>query len=135
MSIPIENHVSSMESENKSKDLNFKATELRLGLPGSESPKRDNSNGVKDLKFFPSGAKRVFCDTINGNSETWGFGSEVNLGKDCGFINSPKGVKVGSKILGSNAVKEAAPKSPKSVQEKKAMSSSNNGHGVAPAAK
>ncbi|XP_016459667.1 auxin-responsive protein IAA27 [Nicotiana tabacum] len=137
MSIPIENHVSSMESEKKSKDLNFKATELRLGLPGSESPKRDNSNGVKDLDFFPSGAKRGFCDTMNGNSETWSFGSEVNLGEDCGFINSPKGVKVGSKILGSNsnAVKEAAPKSPKPVQEKKAMSSSNNVHGVAPAAK
>ncbi|KAK4344266.1 hypothetical protein RND71_037360 [Anisodus tanguticus] len=44
------------------KDLNFKATKLRLGLPGSESPPL----GV--LKNFPSGAKRGFFDTINGNS-------------------------------------------------------------------
>lgn len=110
----------------ESKDLNFKATELRLGLPGSESP----SLGV--LKNFPSGAKRVFFDTMNGDYGTWGFGSEVEFAKNSGFV-SPKGVKVGNKILGSvcpesSSVKEAIPKSPRPVQEK-------NGHGVAPAAK
>ncbi|KAJ8527953.1 hypothetical protein K7X08_015404 [Anisodus acutangulus] len=98
MSIPIEEHdyigisekscVSSMDNN----DLNFKATELRLGLPGSESPPL----GV--LKNFPSGAKRGFFDTINGNSGTWVFGSDAN---NSGF-SSPKGVKVlGNKILGS----------------------------------
>ncbi|PHT60901.1 hypothetical protein T459_35250 [Capsicum annuum] len=60
----------------ESKDLNFKATELRLGLPGSESP----PNGV--LKNFPSGAKRGFLDT-------WDFGSEVDFAKNSGFISSP----------------------------------------------
>ncbi|KAK4343434.1 hypothetical protein RND71_036528 [Anisodus tanguticus] len=135
MSIPIEEHdyigisenscVSSMDN----KDLNFKATELRLGLPGSESP----PFGV--LKIFPSGAKRGFSDTINGNSGTWVFGSEAKIS---GF-SSPKGVKVGTKILDSvmvsNAVKEATPKSPRTVQEKKTLISSTNGHGITPAAK
>ncbi|XP_059276810.1 auxin-responsive protein IAA27-like [Lycium ferocissimum] len=134
MSIPIEEHnyigiskensekscVSSMES----KDLNFKATELRLGLPGSESPKNKNENSLGVLKNFPYGAKRGFSDTINGNSGTWGFGSEAK--------NS---VKVGTKILDS--VKEATPKSPRKVQEKMSLVSStnNNGHGVAPTVK
>ncbi|XP_016540498.1 auxin-responsive protein IAA16 isoform X1 [Capsicum annuum] len=119
----------------ESKDLNFKATELRLGLPGSESP----PNGV--LKNFPSGAKRGFLDT-------WGFGSEVDFAKNSGFVSSPK---VGNKILGSvcnessssskqcvvasNVVKEAIPKSSGQGEEKKAVVSSTNGHGVAPAAK
>lgn len=124
-----------------SKDLNFKATELRLGLPGSESPqddKNDYSHGV--LKIFPSGAKRVFSDTINGDSRTWGFGSEVDFDKNSGFIVSPK---IGNKILGSvctessskELVKEATPKSPRPVEEKKPLVSSTNRHGVAPAAK
>ncbi|CAN4096340.1 unnamed protein product [Withania somnifera] len=128
----------------ESKDLNFKATELRLGLPGSESP----SLGI--LKIFPSGAKRGFFDTINCDSGTWGFGSEVDFVKSSCFV-SPKGVKVGNKILGSvcpesssnsqqpvvvcNAAKEAIPKLPRPVQEKKSLVSSTSSHGVAPAAK
>ncbi|MCD9644716.1 hypothetical protein HAX54_033138 [Datura stramonium] len=167
MSIPMEEHdyigisegnsdkscVSSMDSEKESKDLNFKATELRLGLPGSESPPDKNDYPLGVLKIFPSGAKRGFSDTMNGNSGTWVFGSEVDFSKNSGFI-SPKGVKIGTKILGSvcpesssshshsqqsvmvsNSVKEATPKSPRPVQEKKPQLSSTNGHGVAPAAK
>ncbi|XP_055801650.1 auxin-responsive protein IAA27-like [Solanum dulcamara] len=153
MSISIEEHdyigisegnsdkscVSSMDS----KDLNFKETELRLGLPGTESPQDKNDYPLGVLKIFPSGAKRVFSDTINGDSGTWGFGSEVDFAKNSGFIVSPKGVKVGNKILGSvcnessskQSVKEATPKSPRPVEEKKSLISSTNSHGVAPAAK
>ncbi|KAI3801935.1 hypothetical protein L1987_30054 [Smallanthus sonchifolius] len=41
------------------KDLNLKATELRLGLPGSESPERVAVN-----KNLVAGAKRGFSDTV-----------------------------------------------------------------------
>lgn len=83
--------VSSLSDENKS-NLNLKATELRLGLPGSQSPEREPklcllSSGKLDEKpLFPllpsndgicssmqkniaSGNKRGFSDTIDGLSE------------------------------------------------------------------
>ncbi|XP_021832489.1 auxin-responsive protein IAA9-like [Prunus avium] len=83
--------VSSLSEEKKNK-LNFKATELRLGLPGSQSPEREPdlcllSPGKLDEKpLFPllpskdgicsssqknvvSGNKRGFADTMDGFSE------------------------------------------------------------------
>ncbi|CAA2999416.1 auxin-responsive IAA9 [Olea europaea subsp. europaea] len=83
--------VSNVCGENKN-NLNFKATELRLGLPGSRSPERDSdfsllSSGKLDEKqLFPllpskdgicslmqksivSGNKRGFSDTMDGFSE------------------------------------------------------------------
>ncbi|KAJ0074780.1 hypothetical protein Patl1_34246 [Pistacia atlantica] len=67
--------------------LNFKETELRLGLPGSRSPERktphgvslfgkdieNNTNGfcVTPLKNIVSGAKRGFSDAIDGSSGNW----------------------------------------------------------------
>nr|GEX47813.1 auxin-responsive protein IAA9-like [Tanacetum cinerariifolium] len=71
-------------------NLNLKATELRLGLPGSQSPERDpDSDNLDEKQLFPllpskdgicsgsqknvvSGFKRGFADTIEGN---WMFGS------------------------------------------------------------
>ncbi|PRQ48365.1 putative transcription factor interactor and regulator AUX-IAA family [Rosa chinensis] len=78
--------VSSLSEENKSK-FNFKATELRLGLPGSQSPERQSELCLLDEKpLFPllpskdgicsssqknvvSGNKRGFSDTMDGFSE------------------------------------------------------------------
>lgn len=78
--------VSSLSEENKSK-FNFKATELRLGLPGSQSPERQPELCLLDEKqLFPllpskdgicsssqknvvSGNKRGFSDTMDGFSE------------------------------------------------------------------
>ncbi|KAL5556663.1 hypothetical protein UlMin_038899 [Ulmus minor] len=82
--------VSNLSVENKN-NLNFKATELRLGLPGSQSPEREPelcllSPGKLDEKLLfpllPSkdgicssqknavlGNKRGFSDTMNGFSE------------------------------------------------------------------
>jgi auxin-responsive protein IAA len=83
--------VSSLSEENKN-NLNFKATELRLGLPGSQSPEREPelcllSSGKLDEKplfpLLPSkdgicsssqknvvlGNKRGFSDTMDGFSE------------------------------------------------------------------
>jgi auxin-responsive protein IAA len=133
----------SMEgSERKSGGLNLKATELRLGLPGSESPERDNGyplGVVKSMLGVSSGAKRGFSDAIDGSSGKWVFsgsgGSEAELGKG-GNLFSPRGSNsVGKGGLGSgsevnnqntgvggpvlkdgNAV---GPQSPKPLQEKK----------------
>ncbi|CAI9752969.1 unnamed protein product [Fraxinus pennsylvanica] len=83
--------VSNVSEENKS-NLNLKATELRLGLPGSRSPERDSdfillsSDKLDEKQLFPllpskdgicslmqksivSGNKRGFSDTMDGFSE------------------------------------------------------------------
>ncbi|XP_058186125.1 auxin-responsive protein IAA9-like [Rhododendron vialii] len=82
-------------SEDKKINLNLKATELRLGLPGSQSPERDpelsqvNSAKFEEKHLFPllpskdgvsaqpiktvvSGNKRGFSDTMGGISEMKG---------------------------------------------------------------
>ncbi|KAL8094042.1 auxin-responsive protein IAA27 [Apium graveolens] len=101
MSLQTEEKAPNMETN---KGLNLKATELRLGLPGSESPER-NSSEEKDGKngyshLVTSGAKRVFSDTINGVSGKWVFsgngGSDGEVPQNGGLF-SPRG---GAKILG-----------------------------------
>lgn len=80
-------------SEMKTNNLNLKATELRLGLPGSQSPGRDadadlaSSPCLDEKPLFPlipsstsqkiivSGNKRGFSDTIGEGS--WMFGSSA----------------------------------------------------------
>ncbi|KAK6927375.1 AUX/IAA domain [Dillenia turbinata] len=52
--------------------LNFKETELRLGLPGSESPERNLRNGFLNFKDFSSGFNEDFSKAVDG-SETWRF--------------------------------------------------------------
>ncbi|XP_019151378.1 PREDICTED: auxin-responsive protein IAA3-like isoform X2 [Ipomoea nil] len=133
--------VSSVESERKGKDLNLKATELRLGLPGSESPERDNGP-VGVLR-----AKRGFSDTINGGSGKWVFpgsgGSEADIPKGAALF-SPRGVNGAAKILcpaentthqSDVASKESSLPSPTPTQDQKPQLSSAPNHGVAPAAK
>ncbi|XWS29635.1 hypothetical protein CRYUN_Cryun24cG0046400 [Craigia yunnanensis] len=86
--------VSSLPKDNKN-NLNLKATELRLGLPGSQSPEREtelcllNSGKLDEKPLFPlipskdgicssspksvvSGNKRGFSDTMDGFSEVKG---------------------------------------------------------------
>ncbi|XP_057491620.1 auxin-responsive protein IAA9-like [Actinidia eriantha] len=93
--------VSSVSEDNKS-NLNLKATELRLGLPGSQSPERVpehsqlSSGKFEEKPLFPllpsndginassqktvvSGNKRGFSDTMGGFSEM--KGSAYNEGK------------------------------------------------------
>ncbi|KAI8553840.1 hypothetical protein RHMOL_Rhmol05G0047500 [Rhododendron molle] len=119
-----ENPNISSQTNDKNKGLNLKATELRLGLPGSESPEREFGLCVKGLF---SGAKRVFSDTLDGGSRKWVFtgsgGSDLDLAKNGGFF-SPKGISGGEvssqqSSMAANAVKEAVPQAPKLVQEKK----------------
>ena len=99
----------------KSSSLNLKETELRLGLPGSESPERkvslfgkdleDKHNGysLSPLKNLVSGAKRGFSDAIDGSSGNWAFsmsnGSEVDLVKGA-VLFSPRGGNGSGKALG-----------------------------------
>jgi auxin-responsive protein IAA len=72
--------VSSQQEENKCK-LNLKATELRLGLPGSQSPERESDICIDEkplFSLFPSvknvvsGNKRGFSDTVDMFSEVKG---------------------------------------------------------------
>lgn len=139
----------SMESSGKSSErnstgsrLNLKATELRLGLPGSESPERDDDDcGVEDkngfqlgvLKCLVSGAKRGFSDAIDGASGKWVYsgsgGSEVDLGKGVNLF-SPRALNAGKTLavsecknqpkgLAISTVKDGIPQSPKPLHEKK----------------
>ena len=159
--IGLSESVPSMESSGKSSEkkscsvLNLKATELRLGLPGSESPERDdglvesdldkNGYSLGVLKSLVTGAKRGFSDAIDGASGKWVFsgngGSDSDLVKG-GNLFSPRGVNNGgngktlawsecnnqSTGLTASSVKDGVPRSPKPLQEKKPQAS-------APAAK
>ncbi|KAL6224052.1 hypothetical protein ACLB2K_002908 [Fragaria x ananassa] len=124
----------SMEASDKggAAAWNLKATELRLGLPGSESPARDSVEDKTRFSLKPcvSGAKRVFSDAIDGASGKWVFsgsgGSEAELGKG-GSLVSPRGVNGGKGLAGSecksqpiSAVKDGVlPQSPNPLHEKK----------------
>ncbi|KAL3532474.1 hypothetical protein ACH5RR_005995 [Cinchona calisaya] len=147
---PMEKNSEKFANERKSntnKDLNLKATELRLGLPGSESPERE-TGALKVL--VSAGAKRGFADTINGGSGKWVFsgsgGSELDLANNGVLLFSPRGVAgvnngaaktvVGGaesccqqSFVSSCGGKETVPQSPKPALEKK------NSHAVAPSAK
>ncbi|XP_012469726.1 auxin-responsive protein IAA9 isoform X1 [Gossypium raimondii] len=87
---------SSVDSSGVSSNLNLKATELRLGLPGSQSPEREtelcllNLGKLDEKPLFPllpskdgicsssqknvvTGNKRGFSDTMDGFSEVKGY--------------------------------------------------------------
>ncbi|XP_031277719.1 auxin-responsive protein IAA27-like [Pistacia vera] len=153
-SSPCSTELNNNNSKNKT-CLNFKETELRLGLPGSRSPERktphgvslfgkdieNNTNGfcVTPLKNIVSGAKRGFSDAIDGSSGNWGLSingkSEADLCKG-GVLYSPRGGGLDDK---SKMIKEAAgvvPLSPKpTVPEKKNQVPAANEPSSAPAAK
>lgn len=132
----------SSERSSTGSRLNLKATELRLGLPGSESPERDEDDcGVEDkngfqlgvLKCLVSGAKRGFSDAIDGAAGKWVYsgsgGSETELGKS-GNLFSPRAINAGKTLAGSECnnqpkgvavatVEDGIPQSPKPLHEKK----------------
>ncbi|XP_071731286.1 auxin-responsive protein IAA8-like [Rutidosis leptorrhynchoides] len=109
------------DAKMKSNNLNLKATELRLGLPGSESPERESATAETSLDEKPlfmllpskdeisskvvSGNKRGFYDTIDGYSgstngfteRNWMFDSDASKGK----LNSNENVN--DKISSSGA--------------------------------
>lgn len=90
-----------------SKTLNFKATELRLGLPGSESPERKAVVDGKNNNLV-SGAKRGFSDAINGGSNKWGLsengGSDTSSLKNVGDDHDNKLQSSPCSVQGSPAV-------------------------------
>ncbi|KZV44597.1 hypothetical protein F511_30301 [Dorcoceras hygrometricum] len=123
---------SSIPEENKNK-LNLKATELRLGLPGCQSPERDSgftllsSGNLDEKQLFPlapskegicsvtqktvtSGNKRGFSDTVEGiNEGNWMLNGPVSdpEQKTNGSIKTETAAKKSqeciNKMNGSNA--------------------------------
>lgn len=88
----VDSSLSSLKSDDRKASLNLKATELRLGLPGSQSPERNqelcllSSSNLDEKPLFPlhpssdghcsslqkivvSGNKRGFSDAMNGFPE------------------------------------------------------------------
>ncbi|KAI3937717.1 hypothetical protein MKW92_036359 [Papaver armeniacum] len=95
-----------LEEKKKNNVMNMKETELRLGLPGSESPERNNNE--EKSKLYPLellkgfGGKRGFSEAIDGSSKWGGFGngSDVDLVKrESGGLFSPRNGG-GGKTLG-----------------------------------
>ncbi|RRT52831.1 hypothetical protein BHE74_00024234 [Ensete ventricosum] len=89
MTPPLEHdYIGLSERPDKLSSANLKDTELRLGLPGSDSPERVDGGGTGLTlglpKSFVSGSKRGFSDAIDGPRE-WGLPgvnrSEVEPGK------------------------------------------------------
>ncbi|KAL4335851.1 hypothetical protein GQ457_07G031710 [Hibiscus cannabinus] len=140
--------------------LNLKETELRLGLPGSQSPERklslfgqdletnDKSNGFagsSPLKNLVSGAKRGFSDAIDGSNGKWVFSmngkSDVELAKGAALASPRVGLdsKTNSQQAKTSAsvMKEVVgvPQSPKPVQDKNNLVPPVNDHAIAPASK
>ncbi|XP_023537439.1 auxin-responsive protein IAA9-like [Cucurbita pepo subsp. pepo] len=124
-----ESCMTATKSDENKPSLNLKATELRLGLPGSESPERDsdislrNSSQLDEKPLFPlhpsndglypsphkavvSGNKRGFSDAMNEFSE--------------GKYHSNLGLKPGSLLenLGSQMGKVKEASTQKVVQER-----------------
>ncbi|XP_059631217.1 auxin-responsive protein IAA8-like [Cornus florida] len=122
----------STTSDDNNRNLNLKATELRLGLPGSQSPGRDPSlcllgsakldekplfplhpskdNDLSSHKTVISGNKRGFSDAMDGFSE-----GKFLASSDVNVILSPRpspnlGVK-------SNTVKEISGTQPAKMKE------------------
>ncbi|CAL0322052.1 unnamed protein product [Lupinus luteus] len=124
-------------NSNNTSSLNFKETELRLGLPGCISPERksgtvvgvslfgiDLQNKHKNnvcsvatpLKNFVAGAKRGFSDAIDG--------SEVDMGKGSVLFSPNQTIKEVDNVI-----------IPQSVMEKNNQVAGTNEHAIAPDAK
>ncbi|GAB2269550.1 hypothetical protein Dimus_004469 [Dionaea muscipula] len=112
--------ISSASEETRS-SLNLKSTELRLGLPGSQSPERDsevsllNSSKLDEKLLFPlhlfrdesssslhkcivSGSKRGFSDVMTGFSE-----SKFHANPELDAVSSPRSISL--KETSAQAVK------------------------------
>ncbi|OAY53791.1 auxin-responsive protein IAA27 [Manihot esculenta] len=160
MSMPLDHDYIGLSSEVPSMEnsdakfsggsLYLKATELRLGLPGSESQERESGNSQLSIgvhsnnsssccnntnKSFVSGAKRGFSVAIHGGSVNWVLSGSAGPEPDF----SPLASNAGKVITGLDSVPtniDGLPQSPELVaQEKKNQFAGVNGYGVASASK
>ncbi|XP_068655562.1 auxin-responsive protein IAA9-like [Aristolochia californica] len=143
----VERSVFSIPSEKKETSLNLKATELRLGLPGSQSPPRDpelcplGTAKLDEKPLFPlaplqktvvSGNKRGFSDAMDGFPEgNFSANHGVNT-----ILSSRPPVNSGLK---TSSVKDQVAGPPSVLKDSAKVSrekmSSPNNTGSAPAAK
>ncbi|KAG0461376.1 hypothetical protein HPP92_021673 [Vanilla planifolia] len=93
---------SSSDKVKAGEGASLRETELRLGLPGSESPERKGklglTLGLQPSKSFPTCAKRGFYDAIDGNAK-WVFsgngGSQAEMEKGGGLFSPRAAVGCG----------------------------------------
>ncbi|XP_061359367.1 auxin-responsive protein IAA9-like [Gastrolobium bilobum] len=141
----VDSSVPSFSDESKS-NLNLKATELRLGLPGSQSPERDSdlcltsSTQFDEKPLFPSkpavlGNKRGYSDAINGFSE-----DKLLVRSEVNAMLKPSSVleNVGAQQAKAKEVATAkvSLERPHAVNESRpSLNGSANNHSSAPATK
>lgn len=159
----VDSSVPSAVSDESKTNLNLKATELRLGLPGSQSPERNpelcllSSTKLDEKPFFPlhpsndghctstpknilSGNKRGFSDAMDGFSGgNFLSNSEVNV-----LLSPRPSVKPGS-VLENHGTQPAKPKDtasakvgqerPHATNETKPNHNSSGNNSSAPATK
>ncbi|CAI0543398.1 unnamed protein product [Linum tenue] len=116
--------------------MNLKATELRLGLPGSESPERDDGSsaelciGLPSSKSSVSRPKRGFSVAIHGGSGNWVFSPGAG-GPDNNF-SSPRNNPAAANSEQAPKDGGLPPQSSPATEKKKAQAA---GSGAGPASK
>ncbi|XP_039031649.1 auxin-responsive protein IAA27-like isoform X2 [Hibiscus syriacus] len=126
----------SSDANDKKNGLRLKDTELRLGLPGSNSPEREvHDQNVLSLKSFVSGAKRGFADALDGGVK-WVFSRGSGGGSEGLFSPRRGGNNNGGNDLsgpdsglGGPVSKDGDAQNPLVVQEKKCQVASGSSHG------
>ncbi|KAK8644934.1 hypothetical protein V6N13_118793 [Hibiscus sabdariffa] len=123
---PLPSMEKSSDTNDKKNGLRLKDTELRLGLPGSDSPEReDHDQNVLSLKSFVSGSKRGFSDALDGGRK-WVFPGGSGGGSEGLFSPRRSGNNNGGNDLSEpdsgldgSVSKDGAAHKPLVVQEKK----------------
>ncbi|KAL9229513.1 hypothetical protein vseg_004973 [Gypsophila vaccaria] len=147
-------NVSSLSEDSSKANLNFKATELRLGLPGSQSPERDpelcllSSSKLDEKPLFPltplkdgkvavSGSKRGFSDTMEKTTAEGSYmfkssGHDSNTPKPLVQGVGPGNASLNAMLNSRSGPNSGAPKAPLKTAQELPGSNSNT---AAPAAK
>ncbi|XP_042434098.1 auxin-responsive protein IAA17-like [Zingiber officinale] len=125
--------------------LNLKETELRLGLPGSDSPDRDGKVGLTlellPPKSFFTGGKRGFTDALDAGAGKWGLaacggGSEKEMSNGSALFSPRRdGAGCGKTAVLGSASKDLGTKVSGHDSKLSVGNSDENQRETAPAAK
>ncbi|KAK3021478.1 hypothetical protein RJ639_047650 [Escallonia herrerae] len=115
----------STSSEDNSASLNLKATELRLGLPGSQSPERDPKLGLMSSTTF---SERSLFPLHSLKDDTYSFSQKVVVsGSKRGFADAMDGFSEGKFITNSEVNVMLSPRPPSNLIVKSGSLKENPG--------